>query len=63
MERVVINGYDVVRKSNASDIGKEVKILLNKIAKALISDPSEEKAMREALEAENLSWYVRAAED
>ncbi len=63
METIVINGYDVVRRSDASDIGKEVKILLNKIAKALISDPSEEKAMREAMEAENLSWYVREDKD
>ncbi len=59
MDTIVINGYNVVRSANASEIGKEVKILLKKIGKALVSDPSEEKSLREAMEAENLSWYVK----
>ncbi len=59
MSTIAINGYTVTRRNNASEIGNEFRELLHKIAKSLVSDPSEEKAMREALEAENLSWYVR----
>ncbi len=59
MSTIAINGYIVKRNDNASEIGKEAKILLYKIGKALVSDPSEEKSLREAMEAENLSWYVK----
>ncbi len=60
MNTLAINyyNYNVVRSYHASEIAKEVKILLGLIAKAFVSDPIEEKAIREAMEAENLSWYA-----
>ncbi len=58
MDTLALSYYDVVRSNHASEILEEVKKLLGLIAKALVSDPSEEKAVREAMEVENLSWYV-----